>query len=162
MTATLTHSRASSPRFDSASEQHTSLSLGRYLGVGIVFGLVLLKSEVIFWGRIQEMFRFESFHMYGVLGSALVTAFLSVRVLKWFGTRARNGEVIALAPKSMERGHRYWIGGGIFGIGWALCGACPGPMFALMGSGATVFAATGVATLAGTWTYGVLRPRLPH
>jgi uncharacterized membrane protein YedE/YeeE len=122
----------------------------------------MVKSEVIFWYRIYEMFRFESFHMYGVLGSAFLTALLSLRVLQRLGARSRIGETVALAPKAMQRGHRYWLGGAMFGTGWALCGACPGPLFALIGSGRTVYVVIAIAALAGTWTYGVLRPRLPH
>jgi uncharacterized membrane protein YedE/YeeE len=134
----------------------------RYALVGVLLGVVLFKSEVIFWQRINEMFRFQSFHMYGVLGSALVTAFVSLRLLGRFQPKARTGETIALAPKEMKTGHRYWLGGSIFGAGWALCGACPGPLFALMGSGISVYVVTAAAALAGTWTYGALRPRLPH
>jgi uncharacterized membrane protein YedE/YeeE len=133
-----------------------------YVVVGIFLGVVLVKSQVIYWGRIQEMFRFQSFHMYGVLGSGLVTAFVSLRLLTRVGARARNGEPVALAPKAFGTGRRYWIGGSVFGAGWALCGACPGPLFALMGSGETVYVITAIATLAGTWTYGALRPHLPH
>ncbi len=133
-----------------------------YALVGSLFGIVLVKSEVISWYRIQEMFRFHSFHMYGILGSAMLTAALSLWLLRLRGIRARTGETIVVPPKTLGRGRRYWIGGGLFGIGWALTGACPGPLFALVGSGATVFAITAAAALLGTWTYGYLRPRLPH
>jgi uncharacterized membrane protein YedE/YeeE len=133
-----------------------------YAAVGLLLGVVMVKSEVVFWYRINEMFRFESFHMYGVLGSALVTAFVSLQLLKRLNARSRTGETVALAPKEMKRGNRYWIGGAIFGTGWALCGACPGPLFALIGSGRTVYVVTAIAALAGTYTYGVLRPHLPH
>lgn len=133
-----------------------------YALAGVFLGVVLVKSEVIYWSRIQEMFRFQSFHMYGVLGSAFVTAFLSFRLLRRAGASALTGERIALPPKELGSGRRYWIGGGVFGAGWALCGACPGPLFALIGSGVTVYAVTALAALAGTWTYGTLRPRLPH
>jgi uncharacterized membrane protein YedE/YeeE len=133
-----------------------------YVVVGVFLGVVLLKSEVIFWSRINEMFRFQSFHMYGVLGSALFTALVSVRLMQRAGLRDRSGEPVALAPKELGSGRRYWIGGALFGVGWALCGACPGPLFALMGSGETVFIVIAFAALAGTWAYGYLRPRLPH
>ena len=133
-----------------------------YVFAGLALGIVLVKSEVIFWYRIHEMFRFESFHMYGVLGSAFVTAFVSLRFLRRLGARSRTGEIVALEPKAMNRGHRYWMGGAIFGIGWALCGACPGPLFALIGSGRSVYVVTLMAALTGTWTYGLLRPHLPH
>lgn len=136
--------------------------LAAYVAVGVFLGVVMVKSEVIFWYRINEMFRFQSFHMYGMLGSALATAFVSLQLLTHFGARARTGDKIALAPKELGSGRRYWIGGSVFGAGWALCGACPGPLFALIASGHTAFAVTGIAALAGTWTYGYLRPRLPH
>ena len=140
----------------------TLRALAPYAAVGAFLGVVLVKSEVIYWYRIHEMFRFQSFHMYGVLGSALVTAFVSLQLLARLAARARTGGRIELAPKELGSGRRYWIGGSVFGTGWALCGACPGPLFALMGSGQTVYVITAVAALAGTWTYGFLRPRLPH
>jgi len=137
-------------------------SLIPYVVMGTLFGIILVKSEVVSWYRIQEMFRFESFHMYGVLGSAFFTAFISLQVLKRLKVNSRTGEPIALPPKVLGRGYRYWIGGAIFGIGWALSGACPGPLFALVGSGITVYLMTAIAALLGTWTYGYFRPRLPH
>ena len=130
--------------------------------VGVLFGVLLVKSEVVSWYRIQEMFRFQSFHMYGILGSAMLTALISVQVLRRLGAQALTGERISIPPKVLGRGYRYWIGGMVFGAGWALTGACPGPLFALIGSGATVFVITAIAALVGTWTYGYLRPRLPH
>lgn len=139
-----------------------ALDLARYMVVGTVLGIVLVKSEALSWYRIQEMFRFQSFHMYGILGSAMMTAFVSVQLLKRLDARALTGERIAIPPKQFGRGYRYWIGGAIFGVGWAVTGACPGPLFALIGSGATAYAAVGVAALLGTWSYGYLRPRLPH
>jgi uncharacterized membrane protein YedE/YeeE len=128
----------------------------------VAFGIVLVKAEVVSWYRIQEMFRFQSFHMYGVLGSAMLTALISLEILKRTGARALTGESIAVPSKHLGTGSRYWIGGVIFGAGWALTGACPGPLFALIGSGATVYIAVGLAALVGTWTYGLLRPHLPH
>lgn len=136
--------------------------LATFFVVGIALGIVLVKTEVVSWYRIQEMFRFQSFHMYGVLGSAMITAMISIEVLTRLKARALDGQVIAIPPKVLGRGHRYWIGGGIFGIGWALTGACPGPLFALVGAGSTVYVVVGLAALAGTWTYGWLRPQLPH
>jgi len=133
-----------------------------YLLAGTVFGVILVKAEIVSWYRIQEMFRFQSFHMYGVIGSGWLTALVSLQVLKRLKVRARTGEPIALPPKSLGSGSRYWIGGAIFGVGWALTGACPGPLFALVGSGSTVYVVTGVSALVGTWTYGWLRERLPH
>jgi len=133
-----------------------------YLLLGIVFGVVLTKSEVISWFRIQEMFRLQSFHMYGVIGSAVAVAATSVALIRRLNVRALTGEEIAIAPKAFGTGRRYWIGGTVFGLGWALTGACPGPLIALIGSGATVFVVAVLAAVAGTWLYGFLRPHLPH
>jgi uncharacterized membrane protein YedE/YeeE len=133
-----------------------------YFAAGALFGLVLIKAEVVSWFRIQEMFRFQAFHMYGIILSAVVVAGLSLAALRRRGARALDGSPIALPPKSMGGGYRYWLGGAIFGVGWALTGACPGPLFALLGSGVSVIAVTILAALAGTWVYGALRPRLPH
>lgn len=133
-----------------------------YLALGTLLGIILVKAEVVSWYRIQEMFRFQSFHMYGVLGSAFVTAFVSLQVIKALKIGSRGGEPIAIPRKELGKGHRYWIGGSIFGVGWALSGACPGPLFALVGSGITVYLVTVLMALLGTWTYGYLRPRLPH
>ena len=133
-----------------------------YFVAGALFGLVLIKAEVVSWFRIQEMFRFQAFHMYGIILSAVLVAGLSLAVLRRLGARALDGSPIALPPKTMGGGYRYWIGGSIFGVGWALTGACPGPLFALLGSGVSVIAVTILAALAGTWVYGALRPRLPH
>ena len=134
----------------------------RFLAAGALFGFVLLRAEVISWFRIQEMFRFQSFHMYGIIGLAIVVAGLSLEFLKRRGARAWDGTPIELAPKEMGRGYRYAFGGTIFGIGWGLTGACPGPLFALLGSGLTVMIVPIVAALVGTAVYGYLRPRLPH
>lgn len=150
---------------DVAGRQSTTNGAGillPYVVVGMIFGLVLIKSEVVSWWRIQEMFRFQSFHMYGIIGSAFVTAAAAVRLLRRFGVRTLGGADIAIPPKQLGRGVRYWLGGSIFGMGWALTGACPGPLFALVGSGALVFAVVISAALAGTWVYGVTRARLPH
>jgi uncharacterized membrane protein YedE/YeeE len=133
-----------------------------YFALGCLFGIVLTKSEVVSWFRIQEMFRFQSFQMYGVIGSAVAVAALSVALLRRFGVRTLTGEPIVIPPKELGKGYRYWIGGTIFGVGWALTGACPGPLFALLGSGVTVFAVAVASALVGTWLYGFVRPRLPH
>jgi uncharacterized protein len=133
-----------------------------YLLLGIVFGVVLTKTEVVSWYRIQEMFRFQAFHMYGVIGSALAVSMSSVALFKRLKVRALTGQEIVLAPKEYGTGRRYWIGGSIFGLGWALTGACPGPLVALIGSGVTVFAVALLAAIGGTWLYGVMRPRLPQ
>ena len=133
-----------------------------YLLVGIYFGIIFTKSEVISWYRIQEMFRFQAFHMYGIIGSAVVVAAISVQIIKRFKIRSFDGSEINIPPKVMGKGTRYWLGGIIFGLGWALTGACPGPMLALVGSGVPVMLIAIAAAVAGTYTYGVLRPKLPH
>ena len=133
-----------------------------YLILGIFFGIVLMKSEVISWFRIQEMFRFQSFHMYGIIGSAVVVAMLSLVLIRMFNLKTVKGEPIYIPPKEMGGGYRYWIGGTIFGLGWGLLGACPGPMFALLGGGYSIILAAIVSAVAGTWVYGYLRPKLPH
>lgn len=144
----------------------TRPTLGRlipYMLVGIAFGILATKSEIVSWYRIQEMFRFQAFHMYGILGSAVLVAGVSVRIIKMFNVKTISGDDVVIPPKEMEGiGTRYWLGGSLFGMGWALTGACPGPLFALFGSGITVYLAAIVAAVAGTYAYGVLRPRLPH
>lgn len=139
-----------------------AIGVGSYLLVGVVFGAILVKSEVVSWYRIQEMFRMQSFHMYGMIGSAFATAAIGVQLLKRLGIRTVSGETIVVPAKQLGRGHRYWIGGFIFGIGWALTGTCPGPLFALLGTGASVLIVVLSAALLGTWAYGGLRGRLPH
>ena len=134
----------------------------RYLVAGVAFGFVLTKAEAVSWFRIQEMFRLESVHMYGLLVSAIAVALVTTRVLRATGARAATGEPIALAPKPFERGTRYWAGGSMFGVGWAITGACPGPLFALVGAGITTYLVVIAGALTGTWTYGRLRSQLPH
>ena len=132
----------------------------KYSVAGIIFGIVLVKSEVISWFRIQEMFRLQSFHMYGVIGSAVVVGALSVWLIKRFQVKTIYGEVIEFHPKQFNKGNIY--GGLLFGFGWALTGACPGPLFAQIGTGATVIFTTFLSAIAGTWVYGYFRERLPH
>lgn len=136
--------------------------LAIYLLLGILFGIILTKSEVISWFRIQEMFRFQSFHMYGIIGSAVVVAAISIQIIKRLDLRTLSGDPITLAPKVMGKSYRYWLGGTAFGLGWGLLGACPGPMFALLGGGITVISVAILSAIAGTWVYGYLRPVLPH
>jgi len=133
-----------------------------YLLIGIYLGIVFTKSEVISWYRIQEMFRFQAFHMYGIIGSAVVVAAISIQIIKKWKIRALDRSEIVIPPKELGSGTRYWAGGTVFGLGWALTGACPGPLFALVGNGVTVMLVTIVAAVAGTFAYGVFRPRLPH
>jgi uncharacterized membrane protein YedE/YeeE len=133
-----------------------------YLLLGVAFGYVLTRSEVLSWFRIQEMFHFQSFRMYGIIGSAVVTAALSVALIKRIGLKSISGEKISIPPKHLGSGIRYAAGGTLFGLGWALTGACPGPLFALIGAGVPVLIVAVASALAGTWIYGWLRPRLPH
>ena len=127
---------------------------------GILFGIILIKSEVISWFRIQEMFRLQSFHMYGVIGSAVVVGMISIFLIKKFKVRSIDGEPIHFPQRKFNKGQIY--GGLLFGFGWALTGACPGPLYALIGSGATVIIITLFSAIAGTWVYGYLREKLPH
>ncbi|MDE2995216.1 MAG: YeeE/YedE thiosulfate transporter family protein [Bacteroidota bacterium] len=145
------------------SEQKLSVRrLLPYLLVGIYFGIVFSKSEVISWFRIQEMFRFQAFHMYGIIGSAVVVAMVSVQFIRKKGVKTFGGEDIVIPPKQMGSGTRYWLGGTIFGLGWALTGSCPGPMYALIGNGYLIMLLALASAFAGTYVYGMLRPRLPH
>jgi uncharacterized protein len=134
-----------------------------YLGAGALLGIVFVKSEVLSWYRIQEMFRFQGFHMYGVMCSALLVAATGVLALRRLRARTLDGDAIAIPPKPMTpRGARFWMGGTVFGLGWGLLGACPGPMFALVGAGVTSMLVAIISALAGTWLYGALQARLPH
>ena len=132
----------------------------KFLLAGIVFGILLIKGEVISWFRIQEMFRLQSFHMYGIIGSAIVTGMISLFLIKKFRIKTISKEEIIIPPKKFHKGYIY--GGLIFGFGWAITGACPGPLFAQIGSGATVVIITLFSAIAGTWTYGYFKERLPH
>jgi len=132
----------------------------KYLVVGIIFGIVFVKAEIISWFRIQEMFRLESFHMYGVIGTAVITAMISVFIIKKINIKTLSGEKIVFKDKVFNKGQIY--GGLIFGLGWAMTGACPGPLFAQIGTGAIVVLVTLLSAVFGTWTYGLIRERLPH
>ena len=132
----------------------------KYLTFGVLFGIILIKSEVISWFRIQEMFRLQSFHMFGVIGSAVVVGAISVFLIKKFNIKTINGETIILPNKTFNKGQIY--GGLLFGFGWAMTGACPGPLFAQLGYGATAVSVTILMALAGTWVYGKFREKLPH
>jgi uncharacterized membrane protein YedE/YeeE len=132
----------------------------KYAGMGILFGILLVKSEVISWFRIQEMFRLQSFHMFGIIGSAVLTGMISIWLIKKFKIKTIYGEEIGFVPKKFTKGNIY--GGLLFGFGWAMTGACPGPLFAQIGTGTTVIAVTLLCAIAGTWVYGWLREKLPH
>lgn len=132
----------------------------KYLLVGILFGIVFVKAEIISWYRIQEMFRFQSFHMYGVIGSAVLVGALSIWIIKKFNIKTIYGEEIKFHHKEFNKGQIF--GGLLFGLGWAITGACPGPLFAQIGTGATVIIVTLLSAIAGTWFYGLIREKLPH
>lgn len=132
----------------------------KYLFIGMIFGFILIKSEVVSWYRIQEMFRFQSFHMYGVLASAIVVGLISIQILKKLKVKTINGEEITVEKKEFNKGNIF--GGLIFGFGWALTGACPGPLYALVGSGASIMLVALLSAVFGTYVYGVIRDRLPH
>lgn len=132
-----------------------------YLVIGVFFGIVMFKSEAASWFRIYEMFQFGSFHMYGIIGSALVLGVIGIQVIKRKKIKALGGNDMRLQPK--DKGIvRYLIGGIIFGLGWALAGACPGPMYVLLGAGFPAILIVIVGALIGTFFYGLLRDRLPH
>ena len=137
------------------------MKLIKYLLIGIFFGFVLTKSEVISWYRIHEMFRFESFHMYGIMGSAVVIGVVVAALIKKSKMKAIGGDPITFNDKDKSFA-RYCIGGSIFGLGWAMTGACPGPIYALVGNGYLTFVIVLLAALLGTFTYGMVRGKLPH
>ena len=136
------------------------MRLLKYSLIGMLFGIVLIKSQVVSWFRIQEMFRLQSFHMYGIIGSAIMTGMISVLLLKKFRTKAFTGDPIIIPVKKFHWGNV--IGGLIFGLGWAITGACPGPLFAQIGGGFLVVFFTLLSAIAGTWVYGLMRTKLPH
>lgn len=137
------------------------LKLIKFIAAGIIFGIVLTKAEVVSWYRIQEMFRFQSFHMFGIIGSAVVLGVLMLLFIKRRQVKTMQGQKIELAPKDKSF-TRYFVGGTIFGLGWALTGACPGPIYSLMGQGYGVIFIVVLSALAGTMFYGALRDKLPH
>ncbi len=156
------HAPTSTPPERSVPRPDTVRGLLVYLLLGTLFGIVLTKGEVVSWFRIQEMFRFQSPHMYLTIVAAIVTAAVSLQLIRRLDLRAANGERISVPPKVLGRGTRYWVGGTLFGLGWALVGACPGPLLVLLGSGVSVALVIVISAMAGTWAYGVLRPLLPH
>lgn len=132
----------------------------KFLIVGIIFGIVFVKAEIISWFRIQEMFKLQSFHMYGVIGSAVFVGLISVIIIKKFNIKTLNEEEIIFSKKVFNKGQVF--GGLLFGLGWGIIGACPGPLFAQIGSGVTVILVTLLAAIAGTWVYGKFKDKLPH
>jgi len=133
----------------------------KYILAGIIFGIVMVKSEAVSWYRIQEMFRFQSFQMYGIIGTAVVLGLISVYLIKRFKLRDLQGAPIKLPAKDKQL-TKYALGGLIFGLGWALTGACPGPMFVNIGYGYLAMIVVVFGALAGTYLYGLVRTRLPH
>ena len=131
----------------------------KYLVVGIFFGIAFVKAEIISWFRIQEMFQLTSFHMYGVIGTAVVTGMISIFIIKRFNIKTFRGEAIVIDDKKFDKGQI--IGGLIFGIGWAITGACPGPLFAQIGAGFGVVTITLLSAIAGTWVYGKVAAKVP-
>jgi len=132
-----------------------------YLVTGILFGIVMFKSEAASWFRIYEMFQFQSFHMYGIIGSALILGVLGIQLIKKKNLKDFNGEPIQFHPKEKSFS-RYMYGGIIFGLGWALAGACPGPIYTLIGAGYVAVIVVFLAAILGTFVYGILRDKLPH
>ncbi len=137
------------------------MKMSRYILVGMLLGFILYKSEAVSWYRIFEMFHFQSFHMFGIIGSAIVSGIIVIQLIKREHMKNVEGQEITIKDKNKSV-PRYLIGGFIFGLGWALAGACPAPMFILLGSGYTVFVAYLLAAMTGTFCYGMLRKRLPH
>ncbi|WP_114780730.1 DUF6691 family protein [Botryobacter ruber] len=133
----------------------------KFILAGILFGIVMSKSEAISWFRIQEMFRFQAFHMYGIIGTAVVLGVIAVALIKKFNLRDYQGNPIVFQPKEKSV-PRYLIGGTIFGLGWALTGACPGPLFVNLGHAYWAFLVAVGGAIAGTYFYGLIKDRLPH
>jgi len=129
--------------------------------IGIVFGITMFKSEAASWFRIYEMFHFQSFHMYGIIGSALLFGVIGTQLIKRLRLKSLSGETIVIPDKEFGV-KRYVLGGIIFGLGWALTGACPGPMFTLVGAGVYPILVVIAAAVAGTWVYGLVKDKLPH
>ncbi len=137
------------------------MNLLKYLLVGFLFGIILTKTEAVSWYRIYEMFHFQSFHMYGIIGTAIITGIIGLQWIKRSKLKDIEGQPIEILDK--ESGNlRYWIGGTLFGLGWALVGACPGPVFILLGAGFYNVAYILFGALVGTFLYGLIKDKLPH
>lgn len=132
-----------------------------FIVLGVLFGVVMYKAEAASWFRIYEMFRFQSFHMYGFIGSALLVGIIGIQIFKRLDVKAVTGKEMELTPKTKSI-PRYLIGGIFFGLGWALVGACPGPIFVLLGTGLYSIGIVIIGALLGTYIYGILRHKLPH
>lgn len=146
------------------SVRQNVVSVLGFVGLGIYFGIVLTKSEVLSWFRIQEMFRFQAFHMFGVIGSAVGLGVVWVQLLKRFNAKDRQGNAIQVPDKPLQSrwGTQYWLGGTLFGMGWALTGACPGPLYALVGQGIATMLIPIFSAVLGVKCYAMMRKKLPH
>lgn len=144
---------------NSSEDKEDLVSNFKYLLIGAMFGVVFIKGEIVSWYRIQEMFLFDSFHMYGVIGSAVITGIISVFLIKKFNVKTIYGEEVIIKPKTFNKGQIY--GGLIFGLGWAITGACPGPLYAQIGAGYMAIVVTFLSAIAGVWIYGRFRDKFP-
>jgi len=133
----------------------------KFFLIGILFGIIMTKSEIISWFRIQEMFRFHSFHMYGIIGSAVILGVIQVQIMKKINFKDFKGEIIEFKNKKLGK-YNNLFGGIIFGLGWALTGACPGPLYILIGNGYYVFIVVVLSAILGALSYGMIKDRLPH
>jgi uncharacterized membrane protein YedE/YeeE len=133
----------------------------KYVIAGILFGIILIKSEAVSWFRIQEMFRFQSFHMYGIIGSAVTVGIISIQIIKRFKIKTIDKQEIDLSTNPPKKVNTL-LGGIIFGFGWALVGGCPGPLYALVGAGNIIYLVPIVGLLLGTMVYGLIKNKLPH
>ena len=143
-----------------SEKKEAGFSLLKYTFIGMLFGIVFVKAEIISWFRIQEMFKFQSFHMYGVIGTAVTVGIISVAIIKKYNIKTIKGEKIIIVPKPFSKGQIY--GSLLFGLGWAMTGACPGPIFAQIGTGLISGFVILASALLGTWTYGFFQEKLPH
>lgn len=146
--------------YNNSVQKENTFSLVKYSLVGVLFGIVFVKAEIISWFRIQEMFKLQSFHMYGVIGTAVIVGALSVALIKKFKIKTLQNEQINIATKPFTKGNIY--GGLIFGLGWSMTGACPGPLFAQIGAGIGSISIVLASAILGTWTYGYFKEKLPH
>ena len=143
-----------------SEKKEAGFSLLKYTFIGMLFGIVFVKAEIISWFRIQEMFLLQSFHMYGVIGTAVTVGIISVAIIKKYNIKTIQGEKIIIVPKPFTKGQIY--GSLLFGLGWAMTGACPGPIFAQIGAGLMSGFVIFASALLGTWTYGFFQEKLPH